>query len=148
MSVSLAKKVSRNFHYGQKYGEHSYFDYHIQGVVDLVYNHSSSDDVTLKKEMILAYLHDCIEDTPLSLRTVEVLFGHEIMKAVEAITYYKGLETREDYYKRVKANKLATFVKICDAKINARQNIADGNTEKYEYYANIVSLLGGNIDEW
>lgn len=148
MSVNLAQKVAKEFHYGQKYGEHSYFDYHIKGVVDLVYNHSPSDDETLKKEMIIAYLHDCVEDTELSLRSIEIMFGEEIKNAVHAITYYKGVETREDYYNRVKSNKLAKFVKICDAKFNARECLKDGAIDRFNKYVRIVVLLGGSYDGW
>lgn len=148
MSVNLAQKVAKEFHYGQKYGEHDYFDYHVKGVVDLVYNQSPSDDETLQKEMIVAYLHDTVEDTPLTLRTIEIMFGEEIKKAVHAITYYKVIETRGEYYIRVKANKLARFVKICDAKFNARQCFSEGKIDKFNYYVEIVSLLGGSLDEW
>jgi hypothetical protein len=109
--LELAKFVSENSHKNQidKAGI-DYFAGHIQAVVN---------GVTTNKEKIVAYLHDTVEDTPLTIERIKELFGEEIGEAVCAITKSKdGSLSYDDYIERVKANPLARAVKISDLKHN------------------------------
>mgnify|MGYP007011644267 FL=1 len=109
--LELAKFVSENSHKNQidKAGI-DYFAGHIQAVVN---------GVTTNKEKIVAYLHDTVEDTPLTIERIKELFGEEIGEAVCAITKSKdGSMSYDDYIERVKANPLARAVKISDLKHN------------------------------
>jgi hypothetical protein len=109
--LELAKFVSENSHKNQidKAGI-DYFTGHIQAVVN---------GVTTNKEKIVAYLHDTVEDTPLTIERIKELFGEEIGEAVFAITKSKdGSLSYDDYIERVKANPLARAVKISDLKHN------------------------------
>ena len=109
--LELAKFVSGNSHKNQidKAGI-DYFAGHIQAVVN---------GVTTNKEKIVAYLHDTVEDTPLTIERIKELFGEEIGEAVFAITKSKdGSLSYDDYIERVKANPLARAVKISDLKHN------------------------------
>jgi hypothetical protein len=109
--LELAKFVSENSHKNQidKAGI-DYFAGHIQAVVN---------GVTTNKEKIVAYLHDTVEDTPLTIERIKELFGEEIGEAVFAITKPKdGSLSYDDYIERVKANPLARAVKISDLKHN------------------------------
>ena len=109
--LELAKFVSENSHKNQidKAGI-DYFAGHIQAVVN---------GVTTNKEKIVAYLHDTVEDTPLTIERIKELFGEEIGEAVFAITKSKdGSLSYDDYIERVKANPLARAVKISDLKHN------------------------------
>lgn len=109
--LELAKFVSENSHKNQidKAGI-DYFAGHIQAVVN---------GVTTNKEKIVAYLHDTVEDTPLTIERIKELFGEEIGEAVFAITKSKdGSLSYDDYIERVKANPLARAVKISDLKYN------------------------------
>lgn len=109
--LELAKFVSENSHKNQvdKAGI-DYFAGHIQAVVN---------GVTTYKEKIVAYLHDTVEDTPLTIERIKELFGEEIGEAVFAITKSKdGSLSYDDYIERVKANPLARAVKISDLKHN------------------------------
>ena len=109
--LELAKFVSENSHKNQidKAGI-DYFAGHIQAVVN---------GVTTSKEKIVAYLHDTVEDTPLTIERIKELFGEEIGEAVFAITKSKdGSLSYDDYIERVKANPLARAVKISDLKHN------------------------------
>ena len=109
--LELAKFVSENSHKNQidKAGI-DYFAGHIQAVVN---------GVTTNKEKIVAYLHDTVEDTPLTIERIKELFGEEIGEAVFAITKSKdGSLPYDDYIERVKANPLARAVKISDLKHN------------------------------
>ena len=109
--LELAKFVSENSHKNQidKAGI-DYFAGYIQAVVN---------GVTTNKEKIVAYLHDTVEDTPLTIERIKELFGEEIGEAVFAITKSKdGSLSYDDYIERVKANPLARAVKISDLKHN------------------------------
>ena len=109
--LELAKLLSQEAHKNQidKAGI-NYFAGHIQAVVN---------GVTTNKEKIVAYLHDTVEDTPLTIERIEELFGEEIGEAVFAITKSKdGSLSYDDYIERVKANPLARAVKISDLKHN------------------------------
>lgn len=71
--------------------------------------------VTTIREQTVALLHDIIEDTEITLDMLrEEGFDDEIIAALDAITYRKGQETRAQYLARVKANKIATNVKLAD----------------------------------
>ena len=123
--LELAKFVSENSHKNQidKAGI-DYFAGHIQAVVN---------GVTTNKEKIVAYLHDTVEDTPLTIERIKELFGEEIGEAVFAITKSKdGSLSYDDYIERVKANPLARAVKISDLKHNMNLSRLEkvGITEK------------------
>lgn len=68
----------------------------------------------------VAWLHDVIEDTPMTLEELRAFgFGEDIIDAVDAITHQPN-ERRDAYYVRVAANPLAVIVKRADISHNAR----------------------------
>lgn len=79
----------------------------------------------------VAYLHDSIEDTNITLEDLADLFPEPIVKAVDAITKRKG-ENYKQYLARVKANWLATKVKIADISHNYSDSPTSRQKEKYE----------------
>ena len=85
-----------------------YFTGHIQTVVNSVHTH---------KEKIVAYLHDAIEDTEVTIEMIYEEFVEEIGRAVEAITKSKKLDYIR-YIEGIKTNELARVVKIADLKHN------------------------------
>ena len=71
------------------------------------------------KGKIVAWLHDIVEDTTMTLdKLLEEGFTNEIVDAVDAVTRRVG-ELRQDYLNRVKSNKLACMVKIADLNHNS-----------------------------
>ena len=64
-------------------------------------------------EATVAWLHDVVEDTTVTLAEVEQRFGAQISAAVNALSHRAG-ETYPAYYDRVKANPLALVVKAAD----------------------------------
>lgn len=133
--VKLAKKLSKTFHTGQKYGTEDYFKYHIKGVVKSLKLHDMAP-----KFIIVGYLHDIVEDTELNLEVIDHMFGKEIADAVDAMTKRKD-ETREDYLIRCAKNKIAKFVKLHDAMFNASNCFKNKNKGKYAYYLQTMSTL-------
>lgn len=67
----------------------------------------------------VAYLHDVVEDTDVTLDDLRTMgFSEDVVAAVDAISKRKG-EKFSDYYERVKANPLALVVKMHDVEDNA-----------------------------
>lgn len=62
---------------------------------------------------VIGWLHDIMEDTPITLQDIEAAFGLETAAAVDAISR-RGGESWSDYIDRVAANPLARQVKISD----------------------------------
>lgn len=72
-----------------------------------------------KKAKIVALLHDVCEDSDFTLEDLRNEgFSKEIIEAIDAITKREN-ERYRHYIKRVRANKLATTVKIADATHNS-----------------------------
>lgn len=68
-------------------------------------------------EMIVAVLHDTVEDTTVLVSDIEEAFGSEIAQAVDAISKRKG-ESNASYLERVAMNPLALKVKLRDLQDN------------------------------
>lgn len=69
--------------------------------------------VDTDEEKVVAWLHDVVEDTDISMDTIRTEFGNETASAVEAITHRKG-ESWSDYLSRARANEISRAVKIAD----------------------------------
>ena len=128
------------YHKGDKYGTHDYYDYHLLGVVRLIQVHELTSRLLLKYKVI-GILHDAHEDHNVPLDTLRKIYGSDITDAIEAISYRKGLETRDDYYKRCKANPLARVVKKYDAMFNMGQSALEGNEKRRNYYKKVVDIM-------
>lgn len=72
-----------------------------------------------KTHMIVAVLHDCVEDTKLTLEYIREHFGDTVADAVDAITHRKN-EPKKEYWERVKNNHWAKAVKLEDIHDNMR----------------------------
>ena len=85
-----------------------YHPLHVMGQMEL-------DDLDGR---IVAVLHDAVEDTDCTLDCLRTMgFEEHIIEAIDAITWRDG-ESLESYLLRVKADALATRVKIEDATHN------------------------------
>lgn len=67
----------------RKYTEEEYFEYHIMSVVNLVADTKYAKTDTL----IVAYLHDVIEDTMVTLHDLRMYFGPAIAGLVNILSY-------------------------------------------------------------
>lgn len=97
----------------------------------------------LKKEseevQAAALLHDVVEDTKVTADDLRAKGVDEVViEAVIALTHPMD-ESNEDYWARVKANEIATKVKIADV----IDNLSDGPTERQmmKYAMCLVYLL-------
>lgn len=101
-----------------------------------------------EEEVIVALLHDVVEDTPVTLPDLEHFgFSEEVVQAVDAITHrYK--EPYKDYIERVKGNRIARTVKIEDIKHNMDFTRIDEEEwkdaeDRYVRYEQALSALLG-----
>ena len=131
-----AYEIAKRAHLGQvdKAGE----DYikHPQKVASFV----KSDE-----EKAVAYLHDVIEDTELTLEDLhEYEFSKEVIEAVDIITKKKG-EDYQSYLNSVKKNKLARAVKLADLRHNSDltrlTKVTDKDIERKEKYQKALDFL-------
>lgn len=110
--IGWAETIARTMHLGQtdKLG----VDYieHVEAVVRLVEANWPSDAFR-PHGIIVAWLHDVVEDTDFTLESVRQWFPNSITKAVDAITH-RDKEPRKLYYSRVGNNWIAKNVKIHD----------------------------------
>ena len=136
----LACQDAKFYHKGDKYGTHNYYEYHLLGVVALINIHELNSRL-LQKYKIVGILHDIHEDHDVPLDTLRSVYGSDVADAIEAISYQKGLETRDDYYKRCKANPLARVVKKYDAMFNMEHSALDGNEKRQNYYKKVVDIM-------
>ena len=85
---------------GKPYSEH------LQAVVNNLVEPS-------EETIAVAWLHDSVEDTEVTLDDISRYFGNTVLNAVSAITKVKE-EPYDKYLLRVKANPIARLVKIAD----------------------------------
>ncbi|HET6849860.1 MAG TPA: hypothetical protein VFH74_13420 [Gaiellales bacterium] len=132
--VTKARSIAIRAHRGQldKAGE-DYFRAHVLDVVTRV-----GEDPALRA---IAYLHDVVEDTEWTLlNLLNQNVPTFVVDAVAAITHRPN-EPRDDYYARVKANRLALAVKLADIESNTDpirmswldEATRDRLTRKYEH---------------
>ena len=94
-----------------------------------------------ENEIIVAFLHDIVEDTGFELSKIKELFGDDVCDAVDAISR-RDNEEYFDYISRVKKNSLASRVKIADLRHNMSrpENISESLYNRYKKALEI--LLG------
>ncbi len=74
------------------------------------------------EEMIVAMLHDVVEDSKISLKDISKYeFDKKIISALKVLTY-STVQNYEDYIKKISKNKLARKIKIADLKDNLNLN--------------------------
>ena len=120
-----AKLLARIAHRGQtRWNGDEYFT-HPERVAKSFYMDGGS------YEMAVAFLHDVVEDTDVTIHDLAIYFPYPVVDAVAAITKQKGKETYTEYIKRLLKNNIATRVKIADLEDNM-SDLKPGNLkEKY-----------------
>lgn len=136
--LESARLLSKKAHSNQvdKAGV-DYFSGHIKTVVS---------GVTSTKEKIVAYLHDIVEDTDITIEKIYEEFGEEIGDAVKAITKSGELDYAV-YIEGIKANELARAVKIADLKHNMDltrlKEVREKDVKRVEKYRKVLGVLEG-----
>lgn len=137
-NILLAKHLSRHFHKGQKYGEHDYFDYHITGVLNTLYQ--VSKEYPTEEMIIVALLHDVLEDTECTWDTIQNIFGCDIAEYVNCLSYVKGFD-KDQYLKDVSIYPVTRIVKYADSMFNYHECIKDGMFKRAKKYRHNLDVL-------
>lgn len=136
----VAEALAREAHAAQRDKVGNPYIWHVERVVKRCSSPS---------ERIVAWLHDVVEDTSISLDDLHDVHGFPsdpICDAVQAITHRPG-EPREAYYQRVRTNPLALVVKRADLADNTdprRLLLLDAETmiRLMRKYATALNCLG------
>lgn len=101
--------------------------------------------LTTEDEKIVAYLHDVVEDTPITLADLKAKgFSEVVLAAVDSMTKRAG-EAYDTYLARLCANPLAVKVKIADMTHNSDITRIQKPTQKdfarIEKYKKTLELL-------
>lgn len=110
-SQSLAAALARRLHKDQRYGEKQYFYGHIVNVVAVLDDFWADDE-----DIIAGYLHDSVEDTPMTVEVINQLFGPQVASIVSAVTGVgeNRKERNESIYLKITAYPRAAIVKVAD----------------------------------
>lgn len=152
--LTIAVELAVEAHMHQMYGKNPYI-LHLHEVDQLVIqayaNKKRSGSEPYSKEpgdemdclRAIAYLHDIIEDTPMTFDELKAAgICERVAEAVLYITKTDG-ESYKDYIAGVKSNELARKVKLCDTSANLMNSIKEGNTKRINKYSKQIQLLGG-----
>lgn len=120
--VMRAMDFAEQYHHGQSRmganGRASYFDEHIMGVYNILKEECRITDC---ETLIVALLHDTVEDTTCTFKDIEESFGEDIMHQVELLTRKEG-EPFSDYATRLfdGATGKVVLIKMADRLHNLR----------------------------
>ncbi|RLY94290.1 HD domain-containing protein [Kocuria tytonicola] len=139
-----ARDIATRAHHGQtdKTGA-DYID-HPRRVAERVRHHAAAEQ--LEAAQVVAWLHDVVEDTPVTLDDLRAEFPADIVAGVDAMTRRPD-EEHDDYYRRVAADPLARVVKQADLDDNtdpARTALLDPETrarleQKYAHAREVLA---------
>lgn len=140
--VAVAELIAEIAHRGQVDKAGKPYVEHPRRVAELA-KRRGSDKV---EHLVVALLHDVVEDTPITLDELGWVFPAHIVAAIDAITHRAG-EPRGDYYARVAVNDIAFQVKLADIADNtdpARlaeldQPTRDRLLAKYEHALDVLA---------
>ena len=102
--IEAAKNLATNAHRGQT---------DKAGLPYITHPQRVAARLDTPEAQVVGWLHDTVEDTPLTVRDIEAAFGPETAAAVDAVSRREG-EAWSDYLERVAANPMARQVKISD----------------------------------
>lgn len=157
-----ARQFAVTAHGSQMYGDRPYVA-HLDEVAAITepYWGTESHDFAV----MVAYLHDVLEDTPVTLASLEGKFDPVVTGAVDLLSDPPG-ETRQDrkaaMYKRLSGNTgerppdwlwqsqvaTARFVKVCDRMANVRACIRQDRLDLLQKYRDEHELFREHVYEW
>lgn len=131
--VERARRLALVAHGEQRYGADPY-QVHLEHVVEVL-TRFPHDDVM----RAAAWLHDTVEDTPLTLDEVRREAGAEVAAIVAAVTDEPGATRKArkaaTLVKLAAASRSARAVKLADRIANVEASIAHGRGDLYAMYA-------------
>lgn len=127
--LNKALEYARKQHEGQTRDEGVPYFTHIEGVVEIL---EKELNVTDAETLVVAALHDTLEDTDTTFEDLESMFGIKIATCTELLNK-NGCSSKEEYFTRIFENKeydLVAKVKLADRIHNMRCLIKTNKIEK------------------
>lgn len=137
--IEKARAFAIEAHKATKYGKLPY-EYHLNAVAQIMGD-------CPEEGVIAAWLHDVVEDTPVTLHDIRETFGGNIARLVDCVTDDPGKNRKErkaGMYKKLAAGPvLARRVKLADRIANMEASIEGAMAEVYvnEFYK-FVTVAG------
>ncbi|CEV78392.1 guanosine polyphosphate pyrophosphohydrolases/synthetases (COG0317) [Streptococcus pneumoniae] len=136
LQATKAHEVAKKAHFGQT--DRAGIDY-------IKHPETVASFVTTDEEKAVAYLHDVIEDTTLTLLDLKKEgFSKNIIEAVDILTKKKG-QDYQSYLNLVKTNELARVVKLADLRHNSDLTrlplITEKDLERNKKYSSAITFL-------
>lgn len=128
--IELAKQLSKHFHRGQMYGEYDYYTHHILGVVKTL--EVVAKEVT-EDMIVVALLHDVLEDTICEYETLENIFNFKVCDSVLRLSKL-GSYNETDYIEGILYSDTARIVKYADSLFNHQECIKVGDRKRADKY--------------
>ncbi len=95
---------------------------------------------------IVAFLHDAVEDTSVTLEDIEARFGRRVAAGVAAMTRRGGEDYLSGYLTRLADNEIARAVKVADSSHNlSKVHLLRSESEQGKFrakYHSVLSKLG------
>jgi (p)ppGpp synthase/HD superfamily hydrolase len=142
MSVAQAREFAVRAHGEQKYGQHPY-SVHLDAVAAIAAPFG-------ELAQVIAYLHDVVEDTEVSLDEVRATFGELVGECVGLLTDAPGANRKErksKTYARLAGvagpAELALVVKAADRLANVRACVRDGDAGLWRMYRSEQAAFRG-----
>lgn len=134
--ATKAHEVAKKAHFGQT--DRAGIDY-------IKHPETVASFVTTDEEKAVAYLHDVIEDTTLTLLDLKKEgFSKNIIEAVDILTKKKG-QDYQSYLNLVKTNELTRVVKLADLRHNSDLTrlplITEKDLERNKKYSSAIRFL-------
>jgi guanosine-3',5'-bis(diphosphate) 3'-pyrophosphohydrolase len=133
MNVAEARVFAVTAHAEQRYGDQPY-SVHLDAAARIAAPYG-------ELARVVAYLHDVVEDTQVSLDDVRARFGELVAECVALLTDAPGANRKErkaKTYARLALvagpSELALIVKAADRLANVRACVAEQNFELWEMY--------------
>lgn len=147
--LETVKLIAQQVHKGQLYGSQDYYKYHVEGVAKLCGQLFKEDSLS-RKVILLALLHDAVEDSEHPAKTLEGIrteVGEEMVELVQYISRLSG-ETYATYMQKIRGSCIEVLmVKYADSYFNLQQCIADHNFVFAEKYLKNLKNLKDLVEE-
>jgi len=135
-AITTAEILAVAAHSGETYAGKPYVRHPMavaKRVSEMVYGIPMTD----APEVVVAILHDVVEDSDVEVEDIDIMFGKDIADAVEAITKRPSEDYLSEYIPRVAFNSYATVVKIADL----MENLSHTETLKPKNEAKYLAAL-------